>query len=142
MGFVLKGRAVLSLQNAALLLECSSSPQQPNPNPALCPAECLPRANPHVVKHHLLLGNNHNFIQICLLEGIPVCQGLTLFPFLFWAEIAKPTVSSLPPFSQPLSRCVSFTDRLIEFDFLWSRGLACSLTCMLLFSLALHPSRP
>lgn len=82
-----------------------------------------------------------SYRSACLRE-IPVCQGLTLFPFLFWAEIAKPTVSSLPPFSQPLSRCVSFTDRLIEFDFLWSRGLACSLTCTLLFSLALHPSHP
>lgn len=114
----------------------------PVPNPAPCLAECLPHADPCVVKHHLLLGNNHNFTQICLLEGNTSLSRVTLFPLHFWAEKAKPTGSCLPSFSQKLSLSMFFTDRLIEFDFLCSCGLVCSLTCILLFSLPLHPLHP
>lgn len=126
---------LLCFWNAGLY--CSN----PIPNPALCPAECLPHANLCMIKHHLLPGNNHSFTQICLLEGNTSLLRVTLFPLPFWAEKAKPTCS-LPSSSQPLSRCVSFTDRLIEFDFLWSRGLVCSLTCTLLFSLPSHALHP
>lgn len=81
-------------------------------------AECLPHTNPRMVKHHLHhLGNNHSFEQICLLEGNTSLLGVTLFPLSFWAEKAKPACS-LPSFSQPLSGCVSLTDRWIDSDFL------------------------
>lgn len=64
----------------------------PVPNPALCLAECLPHANPRRIEHHLLPGNNHNFTQICLLEGNTSLSRVTLFPLPFWAEKSQANV--------------------------------------------------